>query len=276
MVAIFASPSWRWRRGRQGRLVEKRGLHNEARQPCGRSDAPHVRRDRRIRPGACHWRQGGARRRYRFRAAQRRRFAAALSDGIRSNISEARNCVSSSVTFSAMTFHQRTDETFSEHRQASRQSASHVSAPRTRIIRPSRLRGGTPAVRPPLLRSPASKPHGSLMRQLRRAVGADPSLKRQAKPDRRSASRRARAIPFVPKKTVEQQDIQALHRARQRGGREGTLFVRNHPAIRGLVGWRAYMCAPARARRTYASRPPGRGAFFACRGLSFLKARRNR
>jgi hypothetical protein len=48
------------------------------------------------------------------------------------------------------------------------------------------------------------------MRQLRRAVGADPSLKRQAKPDRRSASRRARAIPFVPKKTVEQQDIQAL------------------------------------------------------------------
>jgi hypothetical protein len=48
------------------------------------------------------------------------------------------------------------------------------------------------------------------MRQLRRAVGADPSLKRQAKPDRRSASRRTRAIPFVPKKTVEQQDIQAL------------------------------------------------------------------
>ena len=168
--------------------------------------------------------------------------------GIRSSISETRNCVSSSVTFSAMTFHQRTDETFSENRQASRQSARPVSAPRTRIIRPSRLRGGTPAVRPPLLRSPASKPHGSLMRQLRRAVGADPSLKRQAKPDRRSASRRARAIPFVPKKTVEQQDIQALHRARQRGGREGTLFVRNNPAIRGLVGWRAYMCAPARAR----------------------------
>jgi hypothetical protein len=90
-----------------------------------------------------------------------------------------------------MTFHQRTDETFSENRQASRQSARPVSAPRTRIIRPSRLRGGTPAVRPPLLRSPASKPHGSLMRQLRRAVGADPSLKRQAKPDRRSASRRS-------------------------------------------------------------------------------------
>ena len=86
----------------------------------------------------------------------------------------------------------------------------------------------------------------------------------------------ASAIPFVPKKTVEQQDIQALHRARQRGGREGTLFVRNNPAIRGLVVWRAYMCAPARARRIYASRPPGRGAFFACRGLSFLKARRNR
>jgi hypothetical protein len=149
---------------------------------------------------------------------------------------------------------------------------SWMSAPRTRII----LRGGTPAVRPPLLRSPASKPHGSLMRQLRRAVGADPSLKRQAKPDRRSASRRARAIPFVPKKTVEQQDIRALHRARQRGGREGTLFVRNNPAIRGLVGWRAYMCAPARARRTYAPRPSGLGAFFACRGLSFLKARRNR
>ena len=80
-------------------------------------------------------------------------------------------------------------------------------------------------------------------------------------PDRRSASRRARAIPFVPKKTVEQQDIQALHRARQRGGREGTLFVRNNPAIRGLVGWRAYMCAPARARRTYASRPLGAGPF---------------
>jgi hypothetical protein len=120
--------------------------------------------------------------------------------GIRSSISETRNCVSSSVTFSAMTFHQRTDETFSENRQASRQSARPVSAPRTRIIRPSRLRGGTPAVRPPLLRSPASKPHGSLMRQLRRAVGADPSLKRQAKPDRRSASRRARAIPFVPKR----------------------------------------------------------------------------
>jgi hypothetical protein len=156
---------------------------------------------------------------------------------------------------------QRADETFSENRQASRQSARPVSAPRTRIIRPSRLRGGTPAVRPPLLRSPASKPHGSLMKQLRRAVGADPSLKRQAKPDRRSASRRARAIPFVPKKTVEQQDIRALHRARQRGGREGTLFVRNNPAIRGLVGWRAYMCAPARARRTYASRPPGHGAF---------------
>jgi hypothetical protein len=57
---------------------------------------------------------------------------------------------------------------------------------------------------------------------------------------------------------------------------EGILFVRNNPAIRGLVGWRAYMCAPARARRTYASRRPGRGAFFACRGLSFLKARRNR
>jgi hypothetical protein len=75
---------------------------------------------------------------------------------------------------------------------------------------------------------------------------------------------------------VEQQDIQALHRARQRGGREGTLSVRNNPAIRGLVGWRAYMCAPARARRTFSSRPPGRGAFFACRGLSFLKARRNR
>src|SRR5277367_2014560 len=44
---------------------------------------------------------------------------------------------------------------------------------------------------------------------------------------------------------VEQKDIQALHRARQRGGREGTLSVRNNPAIRGLVGWRAYMCAPA-------------------------------
>jgi hypothetical protein len=29
MVAIFASPSWRWRKGRQGRLVEKRGLQNE-------------------------------------------------------------------------------------------------------------------------------------------------------------------------------------------------------------------------------------------------------
>ena len=82
---------------------------------------------------------------------------------------------------------------------------SWMSAPRTRIIRTSRLRGGTPAVRPPLLRSPASKPHGSLMMQLRRAVGADPSLKRQAKPDRRSASRRARVIPFVLKKTVEQQ-----------------------------------------------------------------------
>jgi hypothetical protein len=71
----------------------------------------------------------------------------------------------------------------------------------------------------------------------------------------------ASAIPFVPKKTVEQQDIQALHRARQRGGREGALFVRNNPGIRGLVVWRAYMCAPARARRIYASRPPGRGAF---------------
>jgi hypothetical protein len=44
---------------------------------------------------------------------------------------------------------QRADETFSENRQASRQSARPVSAPRTRIIRPSRLRGGTPAVRPP-------------------------------------------------------------------------------------------------------------------------------
>ena len=45
----------------------------------------------------------------------------------------------------------------------------------------------------------------------------------------------ASALPFVPKKTVEQQDIQALHRARQRGGREGALFVRNNPAIRGLI-----------------------------------------
>ena len=113
------------------------------------------------------------------------------------------------------------------------------------------------------------------MGQLRRAVGADPSMKRQAKPDRRSASRRARAIHFVPKKTVEQQDIQASIGLGNGEVERGPFFVRNNPAIRGLVGLRAYMCAPARARRTYASRPPGHGALFACRGLSFLKARRN-
>ena len=35
MVAILASPSWRWRRGRQGRLVEKRGLQNEHHSRAG-------------------------------------------------------------------------------------------------------------------------------------------------------------------------------------------------------------------------------------------------
>jgi hypothetical protein len=42
MVAIFASPSWRWRKGRQGRLVEKRGLQNEHDSRAGRSDARHT------------------------------------------------------------------------------------------------------------------------------------------------------------------------------------------------------------------------------------------
>ena len=81
------------------------------------------------------------------------------------------------------------------------------------------------------------------MRQLRRAVGAGPSLKRQAKPDRRSDSRRARAILFVPKKTVEQQDIQASIGSAT-GGREGTLSLSG--TIRRSVGWSAgaLTCVP--------------------------------
>jgi transposase len=58
-----------------------------------------------------------------------------------------------------------------------------------------------------------------------------------------TAARQAQ-IPFVPKKTVEQQDIQALHRARQR-------MVNHRTAVRGLLLDRGFAIAKSitRARR---------------------------
>jgi transposase len=62
-------------------------------------------------------------------------------------------------------------------------------------------------------------------------------------------------IPFVPRKTVEQQDIQALHRARQRMVNHRTAVVSQ---IRGLLLDRGFAFAKSYPGAARNSRDPGR------------------